>query len=217
MKLVLHTILPEPSGMIDMSEAKYELISKRALKVTGSKFTPTRYTIKLEGVRKAGFRSIFFGGVRDRRIIDNVDQWIEGFRKTFDLIEINSYGYRPEYSMNFWVYGKNGVMGPLEPIKEITSHEIFVLVEMIAPTEDLCMDIATTAVHLLMHADTRKHATLTSHISLPPPRSGNTLAMPFSPNWIKCGWAYHWTLNHRVVIDDMAELDGMFPIDYLNT
>lgn len=158
MRLLLHETgspyyIPQPSGIIDMTKAKYELLSERTLKVTGSKFNKTKYTIKLEGARKAGFRSIFFGGVRDRRIISQVDQWIDEFRKEFDSNLINQYGHKPEYSMNFLVYGKNGVMGPLEPIKEIKSHEVFVLVEVISPTEDMSIDLATNARQTIMHFD----------------------------------------------------------------
>lgn len=201
-------LIHEPSGIIDTSEGvKYEQISERLVKVSGSRFRPTKYTVKLEGTRKAGFRSIFFGGVRDPQIIHQVDRWLNSFKRLFEANLETLYGRKlskNEYSLNFRVYGKNGVMGPLEPVKEIRSHEIFVLAEVIAPTEEMSWDMCLRARQLFMHFDPPSG----SH-------SGNVLAIPFSPMNIKVGWVYRFTLNHVVEIDDLRELNEMFPIELI--
>ena len=66
--------LREPSGTLDTREARYEAVSDRAVRVSGSRFTPAdEYTIKLEGVRQGGYSTILMGGVRDPYIIAELD------------------------------------------------------------------------------------------------------------------------------------------------
>ena len=58
--------LKEPSGTLRTDKARYEAISDRAVRVSGSEFVHDReYTIKLEGVRRVGYSTILMGGVRD--------------------------------------------------------------------------------------------------------------------------------------------------------
>jgi hypothetical protein len=50
--------------------ARYEAISDRAVRVSGSEFAnDSEYTIKLEGVRHVGYSTILMGGVRDPYIL----------------------------------------------------------------------------------------------------------------------------------------------------
>jgi moderate conductance mechanosensitive channel len=58
--------LKEPSGPLRTDKARYEAISDRAVRVSGSEFMrDPEYTIKLEGVRRVGYSTILMGGVRD--------------------------------------------------------------------------------------------------------------------------------------------------------
>ena len=41
------------------------------------------------------------------------------------------------YASAIRVYGKNGTMGPLEPVKEIRSHELCLVFEVTAPTQEI--------------------------------------------------------------------------------
>ena len=41
-----------------------------------------------------------------------------------------------DYQLDFIVYGKNGVMGQLEPTTEITSHEIGIIIDCVADTQE---------------------------------------------------------------------------------
>ena len=198
-------LLPVPSGIIDTRNCKYEQLSDSEVRVTGSNFRISPDSVKLEGTRRDGFRSIFFGGVRDPQIIAQVDEWLDSYKKLLNDNLENMYGRkleRDEFSINFRVYGKNAVMGPLEPVKEIKGHEIFVLVEIIAKTEEMSFDIGMRARQLLSHFDPPKGS-----------KSGNPIALPFSPQPLKAGWVYGWTFNHVVEIEDIKELETMFPID----
>jgi hypothetical protein len=58
--------LKEPSGTLRTNNARYEAISDRAVRVSGSQFVhDPEYTIKLKGVRQVGYSTILMGGVRD--------------------------------------------------------------------------------------------------------------------------------------------------------
>jgi hypothetical protein len=55
--------LKEPSGTLRTNNARYEAISERAVRVSGSEFVhDPEYTIKLEGVRQVGYSTILMGG-----------------------------------------------------------------------------------------------------------------------------------------------------------
>ena len=69
--------LKEPSGTLRTGNARYEAISDRAVRVSGSEFVhDSEYTIKLEGVRQAGYSTILMGGVRDPYILAQLDSWL---------------------------------------------------------------------------------------------------------------------------------------------
>jgi hypothetical protein len=60
--------LKEPSGTLRTNNARYEAISDRAVRVSGSEFVrDPEYTIKLVGVRHIGNSTILMVGVRDNR------------------------------------------------------------------------------------------------------------------------------------------------------
>lgn len=136
--------MPVPGGIIDTKECKYEQLSDRQVRVTGSNFRANQTTIKLEGTRRDGFRSVFFGGVRDPQIIAQVDEWLESYKVLLHNNLETLYGRRlgsDEFSIHLKVYGKDAVMGPLEPIKKVEGHEILVLAEIIAG-QRICRSIS---------------------------------------------------------------------------
>ncbi|MEG3070876.1 MAG: acyclic terpene utilization AtuA family protein [Candidatus Syntrophopropionicum ammoniitolerans] len=101
--------LPFPGGHLDLKETRFEQVAKNRVKVTGSKFVPAqKYTVKLEGVKKVGFRTVAIAGCRDPVMIREIDHVIEVVReRTRD----NFSGTMGNYSLGFKIYGKNGVMG----------------------------------------------------------------------------------------------------------
>ena len=51
--------LAGPGGVVDLSNTRFEQLDTRRVRVTGSTFQPsTRYTVKLEGAKIAGYRAI---------------------------------------------------------------------------------------------------------------------------------------------------------------
>lgn len=88
--------LKEPSGTLDTREARYEAISERAVRVSGSRFTPdSEYTVKLEGVHQGGWSTILMGGVRDPFILRELDSWLKQLDDNIKVRVGATVGNRP--------------------------------------------------------------------------------------------------------------------------
>src|SRR6185503_9121905 len=68
-------LLPGPGGTLDLSQCKYEQVTDRRVRVSGSRFIPSiPYTVKLEGAKTSGYRSIFIAGARDPIFIAQIEE-----------------------------------------------------------------------------------------------------------------------------------------------
>lgn len=198
--------LVESTGTVDLSQATYEAIDERRVRVRGSRFEPAaRYTVKLEGAEKVGYQTIVIGSVRDPYIIRQLDDWLERFERSLRARVADVFGDKlppDQYVFNVRIYGKNGTMGPLEPDPVVHSHEVLLILEATAPTQEMATAIASMARHALLH--------------LPIPEWGGLitgLACVYNPAHIERGPIYRFCVNHVVAPDDPYE---MFPIEYVN-
>ena len=67
-------ILPGPGGAINLHECEFKQLDDNKVQVSGSKFVPTEdYFVKLEGVKKVGYRTISCAGVKDPIMISKID------------------------------------------------------------------------------------------------------------------------------------------------
>ncbi len=111
--------LKEPSGTLITRNSKYRAISDRAVNVSGSEFVPaTEYTIKVEGVRQRGWSTIIPGAVRDPYIIADLDDWLAQLDKNIAIRLANTIGNQ-KYEIVTRVYGRDGIMGDLEPNRTV--------------------------------------------------------------------------------------------------
>lgn len=193
--------LVECSGTLDLTNSRYEALTERAVKVTNSAFIHApRYTVKLEGSEKAGYMSILIGSVRDPFIIRQIDDWTMRVTEKIHARVKMVFGdkLKPEdWLLNIRIYGKNGTMGPLEPMKEIRSHELCLIFEATAPTQDIANTIAGVIRHQALH--------------LPIPEwSGLITAIACPYNQMERGAVYKFNVNHVVEPDDPCE---MFPME----
>jgi hypothetical protein len=194
--------LLEPSGMLDTSNCVYEQIDGRTVRVSGSRFVPAeKYTVKLEGVELAGYRTITIGGIRDPVLVHSIDDYLEKLRHNLRK-RVETTGYASEeYSLTFRVYGKNGVMGEKEVIAQ-PAHELAVIIDVVAGTQENARAILSLARHLLMHSDFEGRFCI----------SGNA-AFPYSPSDIDMGSVYRFHIWHLLELEDPCE---PFAVEYLN-
>jgi len=177
-----------PGGILDLSNAKFEEISPYAVKVSGSKFIKQPYTIKLEGACKVGYRTIFIAGIRDPLTINNFDHIknsvVQSIKDLFKKTPAD------DYQIVFHVYGKDGVMGTLEPVK-IPAHELGVVGEVVAKNQELANEICGQLFHYMLHMDYPGRKST----------AGN-LAFLYSPPTIPVGETYEMSIYHLLRIDD---------------
>jgi hypothetical protein len=191
--------LVESSGTLDLTDCRYEQHSELAVKVSGSRFIPAeRYTVKLEGAEKAGYQAIVIGSVRDPFIIRQIDDWTARLTERIHARVTMVYGDalpREDYVVHIRIYGKNGTMGPLEPVKEIRSHELCLIIEVTAPTQEIASSIAGIVRHQGLHLPIPEWSGLIT-----------ALACPYNPAHLERGAVYRFNVNHVVEPDNPLEM-----------
>lgn len=196
--------LVEPSGVLDTRLARYEAISNRAVRISGSTFRKSdQYTIKLEGAELAGYQSIIIGTVRDPLILRQLDQWLENLLAAANLRIKGIYGdgIEKKYRLDLRVIGKNATMGNMEPTPVI-GHEVGLLFQVTAQSQELATAIMKSVSHIAVHFPIPEWSGLITSI-----------AYPYSPAETQRGAVYRFNLNHVVVPKTPLE---MFPIEYAN-
>ncbi len=185
-------ILPGPGGHLDLSDCVFTAESDRRVRVTGSKFVPEAVpSVKLEGAKGAGFRTISICGNRDPIFISQIDDILENLkRRTKENISADF-----DYQLDFIVYGKNGVMGSLEPTNQITSHEIGIVIDVVADTQEHSAAVCSVARSTLLHYG------YPGRIAT----AGN-LAFPFSPSDIKVGEIFVFSIYALLRSEDPKKL-----------
>ncbi len=192
--------LLECSGTLDLTNSRYEAISDRAVRVKCSEFIKAdRYTVKLEGAELVGYQSILIGSVRDPYIIRQIDDWTTRLTEKIHARVNMVFGDQlapSDYLLNIRIYGKNGTMGPLEPVTDIKSHELCLIFEATAPTQDIANTIGGIIRHQALH--------------LPIPEwSGLITAIACPYNQMERGAVYRFNVNHVLEPDSPTE---MFPM-----
>jgi hypothetical protein len=181
--------LNEPGGTVDLREVSFAQETNRRVRVSGSKFVKDPvYRVKLEGAELVGYRTICIAGVRDPAALAHLDEMLEAARiRTAD--QFGDLG-RAQWELYFRVYGRDGVMGPLE-VESSMAHEVGLLIEAIASTQE-----QATSICMFVHAQIL-------HYGFPGRTStAGNLAFPFSPQDIPAGPVHRFNIYHLMEVDD---------------
>ena len=211
MRIAAHTLyenpspyeLYEPGGVLDTRAATYEQVGERTVMVAGSRFEPkVPYTVKLEGVTDIGFRTVFVAGVRDPGLVAGIEDFVDVCRERV-ASEAIALGVDPAaYELNVRIYGRNAVMGTREPVSSPASHELAIVVDVLASDEETSRAILAKARYALLHTDFPGRKCI----------SGN-LAIPFSPSDLPAGRAYRFSVWHTLAVEDPL---APFPVDWVD-
>ncbi|QPC42394.1 acyclic terpene utilization AtuA family protein [Kaustia mangrovi] len=177
-------------GVLDMTDCRYEQVAEKTTRVTGMRFAPADdFRVKLEGAGKIGERFVGMAGIRDPYTIAHVDEVIEWARE-----QTRERFGETGWALHYNVFGRDGVMGEMEPLRDRPGHELLIVVQGVAPTREMAEEVAMTGTRQLFYArlpDVKGTAGGVSFVF--------DEVMPASPG-------YRWTLNHTMAVDDPLEL-----------
>jgi hypothetical protein len=176
-------------GTLDMRECRYEQHDARTVRITGARWQPaSELRVKIEGAKKVGERYMGFVGLRDPHVVRNVDAAIEWCRSAV----AKRFGAE-RYELFFHVFGRDGVLKELEPVRESQAHELGIVVEGLADSDALAEKITDFAVRMFFLARI-------------PGVKGTAGTAATTKKTMKSSPGYVWNVNHTVPIDDPMEL-----------
>ena len=181
-----------PAGILDVSQARYEQIDNVTVRVSGGKWIPTPYTVKLEGAQSIGFQTSIIAAIREPAMIEQIDS-IMGSVKDI-VAHIPDYN-DVKYEIKYFVFGRDGILGQHEPLRNIAKpHEVAVLINVIAPTQEGAHRVADSIrVQLFMAHYPGRRTT-----------AGN-MAVPMQPGAFDMGERYMFSIWHIMPLDDPVE------------
>jgi hypothetical protein len=169
-----------PGGVLELDNVRIEEVDDRRVRIGGARYREAPPTLKVEGAGSAGFRSTFLVGCRDPRMIVSLDPILDDVRR-----QVEATGARIAVS----VFGRDGVMGPLEPTPR-PAHEVAVVVETAGATQAEANRSCLLAKRLLFSA------------RYPGQKQTGGSIIASVDEYLEAGPAYRWTVNHVVPAPD---------------
>ena len=169
----------EPDGEINLENSIYTQIDERTVRISGASFVPAREkTLKLEGVKCTGYRTICIGGIYDPLTIKQFD-YIETTVKDF-IIE-NSSVPANDYTLIFRRYGG-------------CESNLGVVIDVVGKSQEIADTICSLARSRMLHCDYNGRKS-----------SAGNVAFPFSPSDIHVGPVYEFSVFHLAKVDCLEE------------
>ncbi|MFK7879947.1 acyclic terpene utilization AtuA family protein [Roseobacter sp.] len=184
-------ILYERGGHLDVTGAEYVALDDTSVRVEGSKWVPSdRYTVKLEGARPAGFRTVIMALLRDPHYVTNAQQWADDIvdkcrTKVSQRMDLSV----DDFALELRLIGHSASFGALEA-RAAAPLEIGVIGIITAPSEAQAAEIGKLLNPYLLHHP------LTQEEEQP------TFAFLFSPPEMHQGQVYEFALNHVLRLND---------------
>jgi len=196
-------LFKEASGILDLQHTVFEAETESSVRVWGARFhRASAYNVKLEGAELAGYSTVMIGGIRDPFIIGRLDWWLRKMTEYFEHSVRALLGLNPsDYQISLHTYGRDGVMGELEPERKSAVHEIGVVFEVLAADQGTATEIAKLARQPLLH--------------LPVPEwkgAVTTIAYLHNPPHIERGPVYRFNMHHVVTPrseEEMFRIESM--------
>ena len=194
---------PGPGGTLDLSEIVVEPLSKRAVRVRGARYEPaSEYRVKLEGVRSVGFRAIAIAGVRCPSLVRQIGPVLDHVKTHVEdyFASLGQPGATDNLTVH--VYGQDGVMKSLEPVRATRSHELGLVIDAVAETPGMAKTICHRYAGTLLHIDFPGQYN----------NAGN-LAFLYSPAEIVAGEVFEFSVYHLMTTSTPTEL---FPVTVMD-
>ncbi|HEX4197747.1 MAG TPA: acyclic terpene utilization AtuA family protein [Caulobacteraceae bacterium] len=179
--------LVEPGGVLDVTEARYQAVSGRMVRVTGSRFETRPYTMKLEGAGGGPFQTMMLVGIEDPKVLEDVDGFVGRMLHALRQRVRRTLGAEADgVDLSIRPYGWNAVSGREVAAGAPPPREIGLLFVATAPTQAMATEAAKICNPFFFHFPAREGTELPSY------------AFPFSPAEIERGQVFEFHLNHVV-------------------
>lgn len=187
-------ILTEPGGELDVRGCEYVQLTDSKVRVTGSRWNPKPYTMKLEGASGNLFQTIMLVGIADPDVLADPQTFHDKMLLTLTQRSESATGVSAdEFHISLRMYGWNGVSG-MPPPDGAVPLEIGMLGVFTARTQEIASEIAKACNPYFFHMPVRMGMELPSY------------GWAFTPGHIDRGAVYQFVLNHAVSVDDPLEL-----------
>lgn len=171
----------EPDGVCDLTNSKFTQVDDRTVRVSNSQFKEAEEkTLKLEGVRCAGYRTICPATIYDPKTIENLDYII---KTVTEFVKDNTKDTMPHDSYNIFFKTSGG--------KE---SSLGIIIDVIGKTQEIADTVCALARSRMLHCDYEGRKS-----------SAGNLAFPFSPSDIHVGAVYEFSVFHLVKVDSLME------------
>ena len=171
----------EPDGVCDLTNSTFTQVDDRTVRVTGSVFREAEEkTLKLEGVKCSGYRTICPATIYDPKTIENIDLIIDTVTK---FVAENTKNTLPKdsYSLTFKLNGGS-------------ESSMGVIMDIVGKTQEIADTVCALARSRMLHCDYEGRKST----------AGN-LAFPFSPSDIHVGEVYEFSVFHLAKVDSLME------------
>ena len=188
-------LLHEPGCILDVTQATYEAVDARIVRVAGSQLETRPYTMKLEGARGCGYQTIMLVGIQERDVLAELDRFMAQMHDVLvKRVHANMGARAGEFDISLRAYGWNAVCGSQLDATTPPPREVGLLFVATAATQEIATQIAKTCNPWFFH------------LPLNPCQELPSYAFPFSPAEVERGQVYEFKLNHVVHVDDPMEL-----------
>jgi hypothetical protein len=187
--------LVEPGGILEVKEAVYAQLDEVAVRVSGSRWLPRPYTMKLEGAGGGQWQTISLIGIEDPKVLANIDLFHDRLHAALRGRIDRTFGEEAgDYDVSLRLYGWNAVSGRRMPPDEPPPKEVGVLLVITAANQSLATRMSKACNPIFFHFPLEPGTPIPSY------------AFPFTPAEIERGQVFDFHLNHVVEVSDPMEL-----------
>ena len=171
----------EPDGVADLTNSKYTQVDNRTVRVSGSIFKMAKVpTLKIEGVKCSGFRTICPANIYDSKTIENIGVIIDAVTN-FVKENVKNIISESDYNLAFKMAGGK-------------ESSLSIIIDVVGKTQEIADTICSLARSRMLHTDYVGRKS-----------SAGNLAFPFSPSDIHVGEVYEFSIFHLVEVDSLLE------------
>ncbi|MBR2930610.1 MAG: acyclic terpene utilization AtuA family protein [Clostridia bacterium] len=171
----------EPDGVCDLTHSEFVQKDERTVSVTGSLFKEAETkTLKLEGVKRSGYRTICPATVYDPLTVEKFPEIVKTVNA---FVKENTQKTLPEnsYTVNYKTSGG-------------AESSLGVVIDVVGKTQEIADTVCALIRSRMLHCDYEGRKST----------AGN-LAFPFSPSDIHVGEVYEFSVFHIAEVDSLLE------------